>query len=65
LDSIQRQATSSVKAFEAQEVVSLGADEVDMVINIGKLLEGDLKFVYSDIGAVVGAANRKPVKVSR
>lgn len=45
-----------IKAMEAAEAVRDGADEVDMVINIGALRGGDNEFVYQDIKAVVDAA---------
>ncbi len=50
--------TSSVKAFEAKEAVDNGADEVDMVINIGALKAGDEETVYQDIKAVVEATDK-------
>ncbi len=50
------------KIFETKWVVDNGADEVDMVINIGKLKERDYQFVYEDIKTVVEAA-KVPVKV--
>lgn len=50
--------TSSVKAFEAKEAVENGADEVDMVINIGALKAGDEETVYQDIKAVVEATDK-------
>ena len=55
--------TSAVKAFEAQDAVSNGADELDMVINIGLALEGNWEAVQSDIEAVVRASGGKCVKV--
>lgn len=42
----------SVKAFEARELVALGAVEVDMVINVGKLKDGDYRLVHEDIAGV-------------
>lgn len=54
---------SSVKAFEASEAIKAGADEIDMVLNIGALKEGNEKVVYDDIRAVVEAAQGKTVKV--
>ncbi len=54
---------TSVKAFEAREAVADGADEVDMVINIGALREGDTELVLNDIKAVVEAAGDAAVKV--
>ncbi|MDY0340418.1 MAG: deoxyribose-phosphate aldolase [Coriobacteriia bacterium] len=41
------------KAEEAARLVSLGCHEIDMVLNIAALLEGDDAFVRDDIGAVV------------
>jgi deoxyribose-phosphate aldolase len=51
--------TSFVKATEAAEAVQNGADEVDMVINIGALKDKDYDLVYQDIKAVVDAAHPK------
>lgn len=42
-----------VKAFEAQTAVSEGADEIDMVMNIGALKSLDFEFVKEDIREVV------------
>ncbi|MBR2572570.1 MAG: deoxyribose-phosphate aldolase [Clostridia bacterium] len=47
---------SSVKALEAKEAVKDGANEVDMVINIGALRAGDDEAVRADIRAVVESA---------
>lgn len=47
--------TSAVKSAEAAESVSLGADEVDMVIDIGEAKAGDFASVESDIAAVRAA----------
>jgi len=52
-----------VKAFETQEAVKLGAQEVDMVLNIGALKAGDYAGVKRDIEAVVQAAGGAWVKV--
>ncbi|KAL6075721.1 Deoxyribose-phosphate aldolase [Balamuthia mandrillaris] len=48
--------TTATKAAETHEVVSLGASEVDMVLNIGKLKDSQYAFVLDDITAVVKAA---------
>lgn len=48
--------TSAVKAAEAAESVSLGADEIDMVIDIGAAKAGDFDSVERDIAAVRAAA---------
>ena len=55
--------TRLAKAEEARIAVAEGADEVDMVLDIGGLLSGDLAAVYDDILGVVGAARPVPVKV--
>ncbi len=52
-----------VKAFETQEAVRLGAQEVDMVINVGALRDKNYELVKSDIEAVVSAAKGAVVKV--
>ena len=51
------------KAEETKHVIELGANEVDMVIPIGILKEGDYRAVWQDIRAVVEAAGSIPVKV--
>lgn len=55
--------TSAVKAFEAKDAIANGADEVDMVINIGRLKSGQYEAVEDDIRAVVEASGDKLVKV--
>jgi deoxyribose-phosphate aldolase len=49
---------SQVKIHEAEEVIKLGAQEVDMVINIGALKSGQDDVVQADIRGVVDAAHR-------
>ncbi|MBR0474745.1 MAG: deoxyribose-phosphate aldolase [Erysipelotrichaceae bacterium] len=51
------------KAYETKEALGNGADEFDMVINIGALKEGNTDYVTDDIAAVVNAAAGKTVKV--
>ncbi|MCD8916212.1 deoxyribose-phosphate aldolase [Staphylococcus simulans] len=55
--------TSEVKAFEVEDAVKNGADELDMVINIGALKDGRYDEVQKDIEAVVKAADGHTVKV--
>lgn len=55
--------TTAVKAFETKDAIERGAEEVDMVINVGALLAGDTETVYNDILGVVQAANGTLVKV--
>lgn len=57
------QMTTEAKSFETKEAVFLGAEEVDMVINIGKLKDGDYDYVLEDIRAVVLAAGGVLTKV--
>lgn len=54
---------TEAKAAETRLAVEAGADEVDMVINIGWLLDGEYDAVRDDIAAVVKAADGKCVKV--
>jgi deoxyribose-phosphate aldolase len=56
---------SEIKAFEAERVITLGANELDMVINIGALKDSNEKDVVKDIEAVVKVAhmNSSLVKV--
>jgi len=55
--------TSEIKAAEAALAVKEGASEVDMVINIGALKEGNTDYVYQDILAVRKASEGKTLKV--
>ena len=54
---------TSAKAFEAAEAVKAGAQEVDMVINVGAVKDKDWDFVREDIRAVVEASKPAIVKV--
>ena len=47
---------SAVKAFETKQAIADGAEEVDMVIAVGRLKDGDDAYVKADIEAVVRAA---------
>lgn len=55
--------TSETKAFETRQAIENGADEIDMVMNIGACKDHDYELVKNDICAVVEAANGKCVKV--
>ncbi len=55
--------TSAVKAFETKDAILNGAQEIDMVLNIGALIEGNYELVKQDIKAVHDAANGTLVKV--
>lgn len=52
-----------VKAYECALAVDDGADEIDMVLDIGHLCAGDDRPVVGDVAAVVQAAAGRPVKV--
>lgn len=54
---------AEAKAFEAREAVRQGAEEIDMVINIGALRSGEFSTVFDDIRKVVEAVRPVPVKV--
>ena len=56
-------STPAAKAFEAAEAVANGADEIDMVINIGALKDGDLAFLEEEIRLVKAACGDKVLKV--
>lgn len=49
---------TAIKTAEAQAAMAEGATELDMVVNIGKVLSGDWDYVKKDIAAVVEAAHR-------
>lgn len=53
--------TSAVKAMEVKDAIANGATEVDMVINIGQLKDGNNEFVEQDIKAVVDAASNEAI----
>ena len=55
--------TSAVKAFETKDAIANGADEIDMVMNIGALKDKNYDLVRDDVKAVVEAANGTLVKV--
>jgi deoxyribose-phosphate aldolase len=55
--------TSSIKAQEAKQAVSDGADEIDMVINLGALIDEDDQAVLNDIQQVRQAIPNQVLKV--
>ena len=55
--------TPIVKAFETNDAILNGADEIDMVVNIGAVKDGNWELIKEDISAVVEAANGTLVKV--
>jgi len=55
--------SSCVKVFETQECIKEGADEIDMVINIGKLKEKNYSYILDEINQIKKACNGKILKV--
>jgi len=56
-------AATEAKAAEASAAAELGADELDMVLNVGALKDCAYDYVRQDIAGVVKAAEGRPVKV--
>ena len=55
--------TTAAKVFETEDAVKNGADEVDMVVNIGKVKEKDYDYVLNEIKALRAASEGKVLKV--
>lgn len=55
--------TTAAKVFETADAVDAGADEIDMVINLGALREGNDAYVLDEIKAVKAACRGKLLKV--
>ena len=55
--------TCEAKVFEAKDAIAKGADEVDMVLNIGRLKDNDLDYVTNEIRAIKQACGDKTLKV--
>jgi deoxyribose-phosphate aldolase len=55
--------STSLKVVQAKEMIAAGCDEIDMVMNIGKLRSGELSEVEADIRAVIETVHPVPVKV--
>lgn len=45
--------TTETKRYETEQAIKNGAEEIDMVINVGKLKSGDYNFVFNDIQQIV------------
>ncbi len=56
-------STAAAKCFEAEDAVKNGADEIDMVINLGDAKNGDLGSVESEIASVKRSCGDKILKV--
>ncbi|MBQ8397613.1 MAG: deoxyribose-phosphate aldolase [Clostridia bacterium] len=57
------QNTMATKVAETKDAYALGCEEFDMVINVGRLKDGDADYVRAEIAAVVAAAGKRTVKV--
>ena len=55
--------STAAKVFEARDAVAAGAEEIDMVINIGRLKAGDTAYVLEEIRAVKAAIGTRVLKV--
>jgi deoxyribose-phosphate aldolase len=51
--------TTRIKVLETEEALDDGGEELDMVVNIGKVLSGDWQYVRDDIKAVVDASHAR------
>ena len=50
--------TTEAKRFEAEQAIKNGAEEIDMVINVGQLKQGNYDYVFNDVNQVVLAAKK-------
>ena len=55
--------TTAVKEFETKDAIANGADEIDMVINIGQLKAGNYDYVENEIRTLKNACGEKILKV--
>ena len=55
--------SSDVKRFETEAAIDEGAQEIDVVLNLGRLKDGDDKYVLRELCDVVEAADERTVKV--
>ena len=55
--------STATKIVEAQELVRFGVEEIDLMMNIGRLKSGDVGYVQHEVASVVKAVQPIPVKV--
>ena len=55
--------TTETKVFETKDAISKGANEIDMVLNVGKVKEQDFDFIYNEVKAVKEACGELTLKV--
>ena len=58
-EQLRGSGVKTCTVFEAQQAIADGAEEVDMVIPVGRLKDGDYDYVRADIAGVVAAAKKK------
>eukprot|EP01124_Arcella_intermedia_P021934 TRINITY_DN3162_c0_g1_i1.p1 TRINITY_DN3162_c0_g1~~TRINITY_DN3162_c0_g1_i1.p1 ORF type:complete len:253 (-),score=40.13 TRINITY_DN3162_c0_g1_i1:50-772(-) len=54
-------SSTQIKVLETEDVIKNGASEVDMVVNVGKVLSGDWEYVENEIRAVVNVTKKHKV----
>jgi len=55
--------STTIKVAQAREMLASGCDEIDMVMNLGRLRSGEAEEVEADVRAVIEAVRPTPVKV--
>ncbi|AIO19148.1 Deoxyribose-phosphate aldolase 1 [Candidatus Izimaplasma bacterium HR1] len=55
--------TSAVKVYEAKDAINNGANEIDMVLNVGKVKMQDYDFIYNEVKSVKEACGNLTLKV--
>ena len=55
--------TTAAKVFETKDAIEKGAEEIDMVINVGRLKDGDDEYVTNEIAAIKEACGNHVLKV--
>ncbi|MEL3911539.1 deoxyribose-phosphate aldolase [Treponema pedis] len=54
-------SSTEIKVAEAKQAITDGAEEIDMVINVGKLLQGDLQFTENEVTLITKTCHEKNV----
>ena len=60
--TLSMNSATSVKVFETETACHAGAIEIDMVINIGKALQGDWDYIENEIDAVTNICHKNSCK---
>jgi deoxyribose-phosphate aldolase len=55
--------TTETKVFETTDAIQKGADEIDMVVNVGKVKEGDYSYIENEVRAIKEACGSRTLKV--